>query len=1243
MSKINKIDVKKVLVGFAAVAALIFVFILGSTEKTRAENFSDGGSLYCSKRGSGTGCSVSRPLGFGFVNGQPLPFQLWEAAAEANIEGYGAFGPAGGKASFTGCLSESSSMWSGSCQEFFSIDIGNSSFTKSGGVSIGDDYSARYNWFVGEIYVNDATLSGSYSLEGRLVEIKSFNTPDSAEQNTNFPISWDLDYPIGGSLSVNGAGISCGVGNFNGNGGGGTSCVASSTGQANLILGIEGPTGSGPRNVAWAKTVTINATPPTPPPIPGCVSTQGNSCTSSPNSCGQTSSNGTIQCNGTCSSSPPPDSSCGSEPEPPPPPPIEPPPPPPPTGTVEVMSFCNGTRADASLVISYNIPGNNSGVTSITTPFVFPNAQNGSYTTGHVSGSPSGCPTFQNITPSTTQNLTGNNSIRFSFNFTSPPSPIDGSWSAWSSWSACSVTACGQTGTQTSTRTCTPPQNGGTPCSAIDGGNSSRTQSCSTTACPPPPPPGSFNLIVNRGSNGSVSGSGINCGSDCSESYPSDTNVSLTASPDSGYTTSWSGCNSSSGNSCSVTMNGNKTVIANFNGGGDLPPPPPPPATYTISGIVFNDKNQDGVFNGGDQTMAGENVYQFIYWNADGGYNTSITDSQGRYSFTGGNVIPYRVAHTTPAGFVATTPDSKSFAPLTKNEVYNFGVFGASATTPTVTSVTISSPTVRADNSTPYNIVINSSDSSGGGNIFEQYIFINHDGENAGQHRGFLGWYNGPPSTWGGSISCSGGGIAVVHNFGQYINLDSCSVSISGNNRIVTFTVRFTTLFTTPTTNNDISGLSGNAVGRSNGGNYLNFDINFGLFQEAPVTLTASPSQIARGGNETVTFANVPDPKKKDWIGFYRVGTGDSAYLAWLYTSTCTQNDANPPRASGSCDFTNLDFDPNAYDFRLFKDDGFEKLATSNQVTIANAMSGTLTPASSSCVIALGQNICNINFSWTTTNPVATSAITKPVNITVATGNSGTNVPLAVKFDNETFFLYNNAVLLDQKTVTSSCASGTIWDGSTQCVEVTGDEAPINGGWSAWGSCSATACGTMGTQNRTCTNPSPANGGTNCSGPSTQACSAPACNVVIDVNPTAILTGGSTTLTWSSNTASCTGTNFSTGGAPSGSVTVNPASTTTYTVTCNGVSASTTVTVSNAAINASLITIFSGDEVTLTWSSANATSCTGTNFSTGGATSGSVTINPASTTTYTLACNDPLSSTSSVTVKVKKKPFFIEN
>ncbi len=227
-------------------------------------------------------------------------------------------------------------------------------------------------------------------------------------------------------------------------------------------------------------------------------------------------------------------------------------------------------------------------------------------------------------------------------------------------------------------------------------------------------------------------------------------------------------------------------------------------------------------------------------------------------------------------------------------------------------------------------------------------------------------------------------------------------------------------------------------------------------------------------------------------------------------------------------------------------------------------MSGTLTPAAGSCTIALGASSCNINFSWSTTNPVGTSAITKPTNITVATGNSGSNVPLSVKFGGETFYLYNNAVLLDQETILAgsvTCASGA-WDGSS-CASI------VNGGWSAWSgwsSCGVTACGSSGTQTRTrtCANPSPANGGADCSGSASesQACSTGACpTATISASPTSIAPGDSSTLTWSSaNTTSCTGINFDTGGATSGSISVSPTSSTNYLILCNGVSGGVTVT-----------------------------------------------------------------------------------
>src|SRR3989344_6895816 len=48
-----------------------------------------------------------------------------------------------------------------------------------------------------------------------------------------------------------------------------------------------------------------------------------------------------------------------------------------------------------------------------------------------------------------------------------PIGAVNGGWSAWSGWGTCSVTACGSTGTQTSTRTCTnpAPSGGGADCS----------------------------------------------------------------------------------------------------------------------------------------------------------------------------------------------------------------------------------------------------------------------------------------------------------------------------------------------------------------------------------------------------------------------------------------------------------------------------------------------------------------------------------------------------------------------------------------------------------------------------------------------------------------------------------------------------------------------------------------------------------------------------------------------------------
>ena len=62
-----------------------------------------------------------------------------------------------------------------------------------------------------------------------------------------------------------------------------------------------------------------------------------------------------------------------------------------------------------------------------------------------------------------------------------------------------------------------------------------------------------------------ASPSGIDCGTDCSESYTIDTVVTLTASP-AVLLSGWSGCDAVSGATCIVNMNSVRWVSARFVG-----------------------------------------------------------------------------------------------------------------------------------------------------------------------------------------------------------------------------------------------------------------------------------------------------------------------------------------------------------------------------------------------------------------------------------------------------------------------------------------------------------------------------------------------------------------------------------------------------------------------------------------------------------------------------------------------------
>jgi hypothetical protein len=120
------------------------------------------------------------------------------------------------------------------------------------------------------------------------------------------------------------------------------------------------------------------------------------------------------------------------------------------------------------------------------------------------------------------------------------------------------VSACGGGGSNsdssgvTTSSTTTSSGSGGTGSGGGGGGGST--------------PPATYVLSVSGSSQGVVSSSpaGINCGATCSTSLADGTSVTLTATPQSGYSFSgWGGACSGTG-TCTLTMNSDKAVTATF-------------------------------------------------------------------------------------------------------------------------------------------------------------------------------------------------------------------------------------------------------------------------------------------------------------------------------------------------------------------------------------------------------------------------------------------------------------------------------------------------------------------------------------------------------------------------------------------------------------------------------------------------------------------------------------------------------
>jgi len=97
-------------------------------------------------------------------------------------------------------------------------------------------------------------------------------------------------------------------------------------------------------------------------------------------------------------------------------------------------------------------------------------------------------------------------------------------------------------------------------------------------------------------------------------------------------------------------------------------------------------------------------------------------------------------------------------------------------------------------------------------------------------------------------------------------------------------------------------------------------------------SLSESPGSVAAGSSVTASWS-IASPTSTDWIGLYTPGSSNTAFRSWIYVS-CSQSPGSA-RASGSCSLAIPSGTPSGtYELRLFSNNGYTRLATSNTFTV---------------------------------------------------------------------------------------------------------------------------------------------------------------------------------------------------------------------------------------------------------------------------------------------------------------------
>jgi SKICH domain len=121
-------------------------------------------------------------------------------------------------------------------------------------------------------------------------------------------------------------------------------------------------------------------------------------------------------------------------------------------------------------------------------------------------------------------------------------------------------------------------------------------------------------------------------------------------------------------------------------------------------------------------------------------------------------------------------------------------------------------------------------------------------------------------------------------------------------------------------------------------------------------TLSTTATAVSSGDPIIVDWTAPAGHSSKDWVALYEVGTGDTSWLTWNYLGA---------DLSGSLTFT-APATPGQYEFRLFRNDEYDYVMTSNEFAVGAAPSPTPTPTASP---SPGPSSYSVSTTVTNVNP----------------------------------------------------------------------------------------------------------------------------------------------------------------------------------------------------------------------------------------------------------------------------------